>query len=161
MARVFIISDLHIGHENIAKRRGFESAKEMDDLIIKNWNKVVNKNDKVFVLGDVSMEDKKVYPILESLKGQKTFILGNHCKEQGPNDLIQYGKVAGMLKYRGYWLTHCPIHPFELRGLKNIHGHIHWNHVKRFGLFKDKRYINACVDVNNYTPVLFEELIKQ
>lgn len=160
MAQVYLISDTHFFHLNIAKKRGFETVEEMNDLIIKNWNSAINKNDKVFVLGDCTMEKKEHYNIFGKLNGNKTFILGNHCKEQGPNDLIKYGKVAGMLKYRGFWLTHCPIHPMELRGLKNIHGHIHWNEVKRYGLFKDKRYINVCVDVTDYKPVLFEDLIK-
>lgn len=123
MAQVYLISDTHFFHLNIAKKRGFETVEEMNDLIIKNWNSTINKNDKIFILGDCTMEKKEHYNIFGKLNGNKTFILGNHCKEQGPNDLIKYGKVAGMLKYRGFWLTHCPIHPMELRGLKNIHGH--------------------------------------
>lgn len=159
MARVFVISDLHLGHLNIAIKRGFNSVEEYHKLLTSNWNFVVNKNDKVFILGDVTMESHKYYHLLSTLKGNKTFILGNHDKEQNANGIIKYGNVCGMLKYRGFWLTHCPIHQKELRDKKNIHGHTHEKHIKKlFGLIKDKRYINVCADVLNYTPILFTDI---
>lgn len=34
-------------------------------------------------------------------------------------------KVYSLVKYKGFWLSHAPIHPEELRGCKNIHGHCH------------------------------------
>jgi calcineurin-like phosphoesterase family protein len=160
MGRVFLISDPHFGHENVAKKRGFDSIEQHDNFMVSNWNKVVHKNDKVFVFGDITMEKKK-YDILDKLNGNKTFILGNHDLEQNSNDLCKYGKVAGLLKYKGFWLSHCPIHPDELRGKKNIHGHNHRRRIRRFWFFTDKRYINVSMDLNNYTPVLFNDIIKK
>lgn len=159
MSRVFICSDLHLGHANMAIRyRGFEDEFHHDETIINNWNSVVNKRDKVFVLGDITMESQKKYHLLKLLNGNKVFVLGNHDKTQDANGLIKYGNVAGMIKYKGYWLTHAPIHPSELRGKINIHGHIH-NNIIMDGNIPDKRYINVCMDRINHTPILFDELI--
>ena len=162
MSRVFITSDLHLGHNNlIVNYRKFNSLYNYNWNLTDNWNKAIHKRDKVFILGDVTMESSKHYHLLSKLNGNKVFILGNHDKMQREEGLLSYGSVAGMVSYKGYWLTHAPIHPQELRGKKNIHGHTHHkNIVKWFGLARDKRYINACLDVNNYTPQLFSELIK-
>lgn len=161
MARVFVTSDLHLGHDRLIERyRGFSSAEEYFEILKKNWNSVVTKRDKVFVLGDITMEKVKHYHLLSQLNGNKVFILGNHDPaQQKTNSLLDYGTVAGMIKYKGYWLTHAPIHPSELRGKKNIHGHTHYNKIRRWWGRIDKRYINACLDVNNYTPVEFMQLV--
>lgn len=42
---VFFISDLHLGHENMAIKRGFSCADEMNEYIIKSWNSVIDKID--------------------------------------------------------------------------------------------------------------------
>ena len=48
------ISDLHLGHANVIKfdNRPFKNLEEMHERIITNWNKVTNKNDTVYILGD-------------------------------------------------------------------------------------------------------------
>lgn len=162
MSNVYLTSDLHFGHENLIKRyRNFKSVEKHDKTIINNWNKIVNKNDKVFLLGDLSME-KDVSHLLLQLKGNIVLLGANHDKVG--HILHTYSKlpnivgIGGFMKYKGYWLSHCPIHPSELRGKKNIHGHIHKNKVKRFGLFLDKRYINVCVDHTGLKPVLFDDI---
>jgi calcineurin-like phosphoesterase family protein len=162
MSRVFITSDLHFGHRNMAQiYRGFKDEFHHDETIIKNWNSVVHKKDKVYILGDITMETNKWYFLLDQLNGRKVVVLGNHDDPKHTAELLNYvDQVSGMIKYKGYWLTHAPIHPYELRGHSNIHGHIHGNHIMEFGDRKDRRYINACLDVHNYTPVLFTDLIK-
>ncbi len=61
--------------------------------------------------------------------------------------------VAGMIKYNNKaWLTHCPMHPIELRGLINIHGHIHDEQL-------GEGYVNVSCEQVDYTPVLIDELI--
>jgi len=57
MSKVFFISDLHLGHENMAKKRGFLSADEMNEKIIHNWNSVVHKRDFETILKNY--EDSK------------------------------------------------------------------------------------------------------
>jgi calcineurin-like phosphoesterase family protein len=157
---VFIISDLHFGHENMAKKRGFNSVEEHDNLIIERWNSVVKKNDIVYILGDITMEKKTHYPLLNKLRGIKNVVLGNHDRRQDVPELLKYvNSVAGFINYKGYALTHCPIHPMEIgRFRKNYCGHTHNEVVKRFfGLIPDSRYINVCCEKINYTPLKLSE----
>lgn len=158
MGNVRFISDLHFGHENMAIKRGFSSAEYMNEYIVSNWNSVVNKRDITYILGDVSMESKRFYPILSRLNGIINVVLGNHCRRQDIPEMLKYvNSVAGMVDYKGgYILTHCPVHPSQLdfRYSKNIHGHVHENSLD------DERYINVSCEVVDYTPKLITELIK-
>jgi len=71
MSNVHFISDLHLGHKNMAIKRGFSSVLEHDEYIILQWNKKVHKNDVTYILGDVTMETHNNYYLLNSLKGKK------------------------------------------------------------------------------------------
>jgi len=154
----FFISDLHLGHTNMARKRGFSSFEQMHDVIIHNWNNAVSKRDHVFILGDITMEKSIYYPLLNKLRGTKTVVLGNHDEAHHVKDLLRYvNKVAGMINYKGQCiLTHCPIHPSELefRYKFNIHGHVHEKSIN------DPRYINVSAEVLNYTPIEYSQLIK-
>ena len=153
---VFFISDLHLGHENMAIHRGFANATEMNNHIITKWNSVVHKRDCVYILGDITMEKSKDYPLLSLLKGDKNIILGNHDLKQHVPLLLPYVMgIAGMMKYKeDFMLTHCPIHPSELefKFKYNIHGH---NHDK---CIDDARYINVSCEQLDYTPIEFNLL---
>ena len=75
------ISDLHFGHNNIIRfdNRPFQSVEEMDETLISNWNNKINKNDTVYILGDISWYPKdKTAEILSTLKGNKYLLTGNH-----------------------------------------------------------------------------------
>ena len=63
MGQVRFISDLHLNHRNMAHRRGFESEDEMNEYIIEQWNKVVQKKDVTYILGDITMERKDGYEL--------------------------------------------------------------------------------------------------
>ena len=75
MATVRFIADLHLGHENMAKKRGFSSAEEHDEYVVEMWNSVVGKRDVTYILGDVTMEKKTSYALLERLNGIKHVVL--------------------------------------------------------------------------------------
>jgi calcineurin-like phosphoesterase family protein len=168
MSNVLFIADLHLGHTNMAVKRGFKTAEEHDEHIISQWNKKVHKRDTVYILGDVTMESSKPYPLLNRLNGIKKVILGNHDVAKDIPELLKYvHSVSGMVRYKGIWLTHCPVHERELefRVPRNIHGHIHENHVMREELYiegtvweKDPRYHCVSCEHVDYTPVTLEEL---
>ena len=160
MSKLYLISDLHLGHENIAKKRGFNSSDEHDEYIITQWNKIVKKRDIVCIPGDITMEKSEHYHKLDRLNGLKKVILGNHDKPSHVLALLKHvNSVCGILKYKGFWISHAPIHPTELRGLKNIHGHVHDGSSRK--LKRDKRYINVCAEVLNYKPILFDDIKNQ
>ncbi len=174
MSTVRFIADLHLGHTNMAIKRGFATAEEHDEHIISQWNKKVSKRDVTWILGDVTMESSKSYPLLNRLNGMKKVVLGNHDRPSDVPELLKYVQaVAGMVRYKGMWLTHCPVHERELefRVSRNIHGHIHENFVMKpkyeYGLFGDMYYVEDvphdkyhCVSCEhvNYTPVTLKEL---
>ena len=161
MSVVRFISDTHFYHENMAKKRGFDNAHEMNEFIVSQWNRVVSKRDVTWMLGDITME-KSNYEILNRLNGIKKVVLGNHDEPQHIKDLLKYvNSVSGMVKYTDkvtgnkIFLTHCPIHPMELehRVKFNIHGHIHDGYQ-----IEDSRYMNVSAEIIDYEPKLLTEL---
>lgn len=151
MGKVFIISDLHLGHKNMAIKRGFKDSVEHDNFIIEQWNKVVSKRDTVWVLGDITMEKSSFYYLLDKLNGYKKIVLGNHDQPQHVPELLKHvNSVCGVIKHGGFILSHCPVHESELeRYYKNIHGHVHEKTLP------DERYINVCCEAVNFTPIPF------
>lgn len=169
MSVVHFIADLHLGHVNMTKKRGFETAEEHDEHIISQWNKKVHKRDTVYILGDVTMETSKPYPLLNRMNGLKRVVLGNHDMPKDIPELLKYvHSVSGMVQYKGIWLTHCPVHERELefRVPRNIHGHIHENLIMKTQFdsgycieeIPDDRYHCVSCEHVDYTPVTFKEL---
>ena len=124
------ISDLHFSHQNMAVKREFDNYGEMNEIIIKLWNSVVNKKDITWILGDVTME-KSDYDLLNRLNGFKRVVLGNHDKGNHVKKLLQYVNTVHGLhqlrskKFGSIWLSHAPIHPTQLERCRyNIHGHV-------------------------------------
>ena len=81
---IFFTPDKHFGHSNILKhtRRPFTSTKEMDAVLIRNWNTKVHRNDIVYILGDMFFRNSvSVEEYLHQLKGIKHLIIGNHDKD--------------------------------------------------------------------------------
>jgi calcineurin-like phosphoesterase family protein len=161
MQNVFMISDMHFGHSNIIlyENRPFKDIEEMDRVIIANWNKTVGKDDKVFILGDVSFYDKeKTTNIISSLKGEKILIMGNHDKERdlawwkdtGINEVIEYPIIYNDF----YMLSHEPMYINKNMPYGNIHGHTH--HLK----YNDNQFFNVSVECINYTPINFNDIKK-
>ena len=151
-AKVFIISDLHLGHKKILQFEGSNrqgsNVEEHDEWIIEQWNGVVTKRDLVIVLGDVAFTREGLVKV-SRLYGTKHLILGNHDKYQIEEYQKYFRIKPSLYKYKGFWLSHAPIHPQELRGMKNIHGHVHMNSVQTgysIDDCEDIDYINVCVE---------------
>lgn len=158
MSTNYFISDPHLGHEHVIKfRTQFSSSQEHDDHILEQCKERLRKQDKLYINGDVAFNYEALQKIKE-IKGTKILILGNHdteWKKRGYTfkDLLEvFDDVQSMVKWHEFWLTHCPIHPDELRGKYNIHGHIH-NHV-----IDDPRYLNICMEHIDYRPISLEEI---
>jgi calcineurin-like phosphoesterase family protein len=156
----------------MAVNRGFASVEEHDAHIITQWNSVVAKRDVTYILGDVTMEKKAPYALLDRLNGRKHVVMGNHDRRQDVAALLEHvDSVAGMVQYKGLILTHCPIHPMELdyRFPKNIHGHIHDNQVMieqfeygyKTNTIPDQRFICVSCERVDYVPRTLEELLNK
>ena len=166
---VWFTSDLHIGHYNCAvKYRGFASQEEHDDIIADAW-RVVAKRDKIFVVGDVGHnKSTKALEFYKDKPGFKHLIMGNHDQCSAQEYMKYFDKISGMVKYKDFWITHAPIIESELRGKKNLHGHLHAKHVMMdyengilTGYIKDPSYINLNIDVNEYKFLSFEQIVAE
>ncbi len=155
MSNKYVISDLHFGHKNVHKfRTQFESEADHRSHIIERWNDTVLKGgDTVYVLGDAAF----TLDGLESfgkMKGKKILVRGNHDDLSIHHYLAYFDEVYGIIKYKRAWLSHAPVHPQELRGLWNVHGHVH------FKTIPDSRYINVSPEEIGYAPILLPDLIR-
>lgn len=172
MSNVHFIGCLHLGHEKMARFRGFSNAQEMSETFRKNWNNKVRKKDLVYILGDVTMEKPNCYPQLDWLNGRKIVIMGNHDLPRDTKKLLDYvDSVAGFVEWKNYALTHAPIHPDEMgRYQGNIHAHIH--HLNKLETYTPRikydevkerqstegKYICCDAHLLGYTPLSYLEL---
>lgn len=81
--QTFYTSDLHLGHEKVARLRGFEHVHGHDAHLCGRWLNVVHPQDTVYVLGDVTGTSatarvEAALDLLTHLPGKKHLITGNH-----------------------------------------------------------------------------------
>ena len=140
-------ADPHLGHKNIHNFRSFvESSEDNTRQFLAEAAKKLHKRSITYFLGDVAFDDASL-ALIDALQGKKILIKGNHDdKVSTAFQSLVFDQIHGLFKYKKFWLSHAPIHPAELRGKINLHGHVHSATVKRFG-FIDRRYMNLCPDV--------------
>jgi calcineurin-like phosphoesterase family protein len=176
MPAVFLVSDTHFGHkgvchftrnDGVTKLRPFDTPEEMDEFMVEAWNAKVKPTDKVYHLGDVVI-NRKALPIMKRLNGDKVLIRGNHDIFPDVEYREYFRELRAYHVMNGMILSHIPIHPESLgRFGVNIHGHLHANRVMRdlavCGRLDqiDVRYHNVCVEMTDFAPILFEDVIKR
>ena len=125
MSNVYFIGDLHFGHQHIHRfRTQFPSEPDHRGFLMDTWNETVRKRDLVYVMGDAAFTQEGLGSI-GKLSGRKILIRGNHDLLPTESYLEHFEEVHGLLAYKGLWLSHAPIHPTELYGRTNVHGHCH------------------------------------
>ncbi len=155
----WFISDTHFFHNNIIKYcdRPFSDANTMNEIMVKNWNSVVGKNDYVYHLGDFWMggSSKDRNDLLYALNGEITLIVGNHDDIRDMSAKTRFRKIELWKGFKegNFTCVHIPLGLEHLRdGAFCMHGHIHNN------LKDDPHYINVCVEHHDYTPVHMDEI---
>jgi len=157
MNDVFFTSDLHLGHRMIWSTRGFRSQEDHDNTLIENINQTVNKRSKLYILGDIAFTRNGLELAREIKCANIEIILGNHdlYPLHEYRDITE--KIHSFKKYKGYWLSHCPIHPNEIRDMHgNIHGHVHM--FSDTTKITDPRYLNANTEFHKLAPITFKDL---
>lgn len=161
---IFIVSDTHFYHTNIISYCGrpYKNVEEMNKDLIAKWNSIVKKDDLVYHLGDFCFGGKeKVKEILALLNGKINLVMGNHDRYN-----IRFYYEAGFNRVYDrpiiiqdfFVLSHAPFVPWEKDGrYANLHGHTHED--PRFST--TSRTFNACVEMNNYSPVLLEDAVSK
>lgn len=168
---IYLISDTHFGHANILTfrgldgeliRPGFKNVCDMDRTIINNWNSIVNPDDKIYHLGDVTFGKIFLDDIMPRLNGKKVLILGNHDKLK-MSDYMKHFKSIYTTRLLDtipgtdtrFLLSHYPLHPstfdYGMKNCINVHGHIHEKTLN------DPRYLNVSVERIGYKPVSLME----
>ena len=162
----FYISDLHFGHKNIiiSDNRPFSSVEEMNETLISNWNSVVTNADKVYVLGDLFWDNRRLH-----------LIQGNHDKlntslRQRFEWIENYAEIDD--KSNKIILCHYPIAHWKNADYGTIHlyGHIHQSRDSRpfeeyVAAMKKRSFPYKCYNVGcmmpymNYTPRTLDEII--
>lgn len=161
--KTWVASDLHLHHFNVIKycNRPFKTAEEMNNVLINNWNSLVNDEDDVYYLGDlvIGHQDKigECVKFDKILKGNKNYLSGNHDKYNGNIFGTRYKNIRVFeIKYESFriGMSHYP--PEENHGYDLfLYGHVHNNSVDI------KNSYNCCVEVNDYKPVLLDKIIER
>ncbi len=175
MCQVRFIGCLHLGHKWMAQHRGFNDDFYHDEYLIDMWNRTIGKKDLTYILGDITMESDQHYHKLNRLNGRKIVSLGNHDLPKHTRKLLEYVEnIAGMIDYKGFVLTHAPVHPSDIgmcRG--NIHAHVHENKLTEMSAltrYTDDdsvwehtlhKYHNVDAKLIDFKPKTIEELLKK
>jgi calcineurin-like phosphoesterase family protein len=174
----FVTSDIHFSHSNIIKycNRPFKNSFEMDDYIISIWNKTINVNDNVYILGDFmfSRNIENIEKYVNRLNGYKILVLGNHdnftideYKLCGFNEVYE-GFIKRNIHNRQWIMCHYQMAHWDgsHKGSFHLFGHEHWKqqfepkHSLYKELYLSEKKFNVCMDANNFTPVNFIDIIK-
>lgn len=178
---LWFIADLHLGHRNIIGYAGrpFLSVDEMDHTLITNWNKFVQEDDTVIVIGDMFLCSKaQSRAFMKILKGRKILIRGNHDQNANRMRRLGFDFVCDELKITlgGHKLkiSHYPYAPtfweklrckWDTRLLDRrpkdegewlLQAHVH----QAWKIRPEKRMICLSVENWNYGPVHANELLR-
>ena len=169
---IYYTSDLHIGHKNSIQfdNRPFADVDEMEREIISRWNKKVNDEDDVYIVGDIFYHyknDKEEFR--RKLNGKLHLIVGNHDYEMlNTGAALDCFESVDNLKLiiddgRKVVVCHFPIVSWNMKhhGAYHIYGQVH-SKIDEDTLFmmKQERAFNAGCMINNYEPCTLEELEK-
>jgi calcineurin-like phosphoesterase family protein len=147
-----------------------KTSEEVDELIVKNWNETVKKEDIVYHLGDFSCGDKAtpeyIRSIFDRLNGTIHFIPGNHDVKAGGGlkERVASLPFASTAMYREIIynkhlvvLMHYQLRTWydATKGSIHLFGHVH-NKYQGFGRSK---YVG--VENTNYKPVSLDSLVEE
>ena len=180
----WIISDTHFFHRNIAQYAG--RPENHETLIINNWLNTVMPGDTVLHLGDVLMGPRVEWSSLLNLgsehslaspHGGEVYVLdsGNHDEPhkrewiekhlrwkfipefsfdyEGWSIHVSHFPQGAVLKENAVDNTDMRLEGILLPNYLNVHGHIHNRSLI------SPQHINVSVEMIDYTPVRFEQLL--
>ena len=177
---IFFTSDIHFSDAEtmLNDNRPFKNVRKFDKHIIKIWNKLMNKNDTLYVVGDLLDCNDTTEPVWQNclgyfkkIKAKIVLIIGNN--EQRIIDryfnksfnkfkemCLSYGiydvKKNEKLSFGGYkfYLTHEPVNYKE--GYVNLVGHLHRSRGQWYSFG-----INVSCDLNYFRPYSTDDILFQ
>lgn len=162
---VFFTADTHFGHTNIIKHlnRPFESVEQMNDAIIKNWNRAIGPSDTVYHLGDVSLlRPEATKEILDRLNGKVFLVRGNHetsAEHKLCRDRFEWIKDYHFASFNaGIQIAMCHyamrVWNKKHHGAWHLYGHSHGTLPPPEG----ERCLDIGVDCWNFRPLSLDEI---
>ena len=133
-----------------------------DEALIENWNKVVGRKDRVFILGDLAFNNHAHY--IQALNGKRKIItLGNHDK-MNSDSLSLFAEVHEMgcrKKIQGQDVTFC--HYGMRTWASSVHGswQLYSHSHGRLPEFDNMYSFDVGVDVWGYAPVLWLVIVEK
>ena len=176
---VFMTSDTHFFHTNIIDycKRPFESAEEMNERMIENWNSTVSQDSIVFHLGDFAWGGYgKWKEVRERLNGKIVLIKGNHdiknITSTAEKELFEFStfQMHLMIGDREVILNHFPLLTYngiyreKESQIWQIFGHVHLGKLSVDGKDLERmKYLlptqyDAGVDLNGFKPVPWKKI---
>jgi len=172
MSRTWLYADPHFFHQGVCNftrkdgspLRPWDDAEEMSVWMVEEYNKLVNDEDRVYLLGDIAMNRKALDRSLPFLKGRKILVKGNHDIDKLSYYSQYVDDIRAYVPKKGFVLSHIPIHPGSLgRWGINIHGHLHSNVVENHPGYElslpDPRYVCVSVEHTEYKPILLDTIL--
>ncbi|MFA8451198.1 MAG: metallophosphoesterase family protein [Bacteroidales bacterium] len=169
MENIYFTSDHHFGHKNIIKysNRPFADVEEMNNSLIERWNSKIQKNDKVYHLGDIGFCDTSTLKhIISQLNGKIHLVKGNHDRISSEiKNLFEWVKDYHELKLNDVdhnsgkqliVLSHYAMRVWNKshHGSYHLYGHSH-------GELPDDIHslsFDVGVDAHNYYPLSYQEV---
>ena len=159
------ISDLHwfdVYSEDWRGHLGL-SLEEFVSMNVREWNTSCTDDDIIIIDGDLGRDCHQTIEALNSLRGNKVLVLGNHDKEWSQVHLHQCFKhIVPCERVGNIFVCHYP--DFKVpAGCYLVHGHHHGYDSEgmqkaRIDYLKDRYRFNCCTDLNNYRPSTFFQL---
>jgi calcineurin-like phosphoesterase family protein len=182
--KVWITSDTHFGHKNIVRgvtnwrtqdgqipvesTRDFNTVEEMNQRLADGINNVVDQDDTLIMLGDVSFGgfDNIGNFINRIVCKNIHLILGNHDTHIENNRGDIQDKFLSVQHYlevkiegKDFVLCHYPLQSWHglNKGVIHLHGHVHLPDNRKFG---NGKKMDVGVDGNNLDPYSISDIIK-
>ena len=147
-----------------------ESVEIMNELILKNINAIVGREDIFYLLGDFCFA--KDFAIVKKFRNMINcknihFVMGNHDKFSNREYLSIFETVDYYkeFKYNGikFVLSHYPFLEWAGSFYGSIHlfGHCHGNKNDKIAkMFPSAKMLDVGIDSHDYKPWSIEEIIK-
>lgn len=159
MPNIFFIADTHFGEDDVFRMSRenyrFRTCEIKDRILTENWNRVVQPEDTVYILGDFG--DPK---FAKNLNGAKILIKGNHDTYDEEEYLTYFKRTYCMtVLYENFFLfSHEPLFiPDWHSPYVNLFGHVHNNPIYRT---VSARSYCVCACRQNYTPIPYKDILK-
>jgi len=165
MPNTWFTSDTHFSDENALKYRyrPFNSVREMNEEMVKNWNMMIEPEDTVYFLGDFAVTDEALEMYAPRLNGEIHMVMGNHDHNRSKKRLMSLFKTVAADPFlldtyynidsyilRHLWLCHYPLqrHPIHM----SICGHVHslWQVAINM--------VNVSTDAWSFRPVSLHQI---